>query len=192
MATYNYANNQNAAVQNTRTQGSQVRSQPQNNSSMPNTMDNHAESRGMQNDTMQQPQNLMQSQMTNQMKERVAGQQESQMMNPKMQDHSMMQMQSRPTTRGTNAMPRGTSIMPPMSADTPTTVQSPYYTAGFLREFIGHEVRVEFLMGTSGALIDRTGTLMEVGASYIVIQPTQTDDLLMCDLFSIKFVTIYM
>jgi hypothetical protein len=52
-------------------------------------------------------------------------------------------------------------------------------------------MRVEFLIGTSGALVDRIGVLMEVGASYIVIQPFQTDDLLMCDLYSIRFVTIY-
>jgi|AGTN01.2.fsa_nt_gi hypothetical protein len=85
----------------------------------------------------------------------------------------------------------GMPLMPPVSADTPSTVQSPYYTAGFLRNFIGCNMRVEFLIGTSGALVDRIGVLMEVGASYIVLQPFQTDDLLMCDLYSIKFVTIY-
>lgn len=81
--------------------------------------------------------------------------------------------------------------LPPPGSETPTTVQSPYYTAGFLRNFIGCNMRVEFLIGTSGALVDRVGVLMEVGASYIVLQPYLTDDLLMCDLFSIKFVTIY-
>jgi hypothetical protein len=74
---------------------------------------------------------------------------------------------------------------------TPTTVESPYYTAGFLRNFIGKTMRVEFLIGTSGALVDRTGVLVEVGASYIVIQPAFSDDLLMCDLYAIKFATIY-
>ncbi len=89
------------------------------------------------------------------------------------------------------SMGPGTALMPPVSSDTPSTVQSPYYTAGFLRNFIGCNMRVEFLIGTSGALVDRIGVLMEVGASYIVLQPFQTDDLLMCDLYSIKFVTIY-
>jgi hypothetical protein len=86
-----------------------------------------------------------------------------------------------------------TSAMPILSpsADTPTTVQSPYYSAGFLRNFIGRNMRVEFLIGTTGPLVDRIGTLVEVGASYIVLQPYLTDDLLMCDLFSIKFVYIY-
>ena len=86
-----------------------------------------------------------------------------------------------------------TSAMPILSpsADTPTTVQSPYYSAGFLRNFLGRSMRVEFLIGTTGPLVDRIGTLVEVGASYIVLQPYLTDDLLMCDLFSIKFVYIY-
>jgi hypothetical protein len=79
----------------------------------------------------------------------------------------------------------------PLAMQTPTTVESPYYTAGFLRNFIGKTMRVEFLIGTSGALVDRTGVLMEVGASYIVLQPSFSDDLLMCDLYAIKFVTIY-
>ena len=95
---------------------------------------------------------------------------------------------------GTVGMPMpaaGMPLPPPAATETPSTVQSPYYTAGFLRNFIGCNMRVEFLIGTSGALVDRIGVLMEVGASYIVLQPFQTDDLLMCDLYSIKFVTIY-
>ncbi len=78
----------------------------------------------------------------------------------------------------------------PTGPETPVTVASPYYTAGFLRNFVGKNVRVEFLLGTTGTLSDRIGTLLEVGASYIVLQPLLTDDLLMCDLYSIRFVTI--
>jgi hypothetical protein len=81
-------------------------------------------------------------------------------------------------------------MQPGLGMETPVTVQSPYYTAGFLRNFIGRNVRVEFLLGTGGTTTDRVGTLLEVGASYIVIQPLLTDDLLMCDLYSIRFVTI--
>jgi hypothetical protein len=98
-----------------------------------------------------------------------------------------------PISAGMPAQSATTSgtLLPPPGAETPSTVQSPYYTAGFLRNFIGCNMRVEFLIGTSGALVDRIGVLMEVGASYIVLQPFQSDDLLMCDLYSIKFVTIY-
>ena len=98
-------------------------------------------------------------------------------------------MQTR-TTADSN-VPSLTAAQIPMTSATPTTVQNPYYTAGFLRNYLGRNMRVEFLIGTSGALVDRVGVLMEVGASYIVLQPYLTDDLLMCDLYSIKFVTIY-
>ena len=79
----------------------------------------------------------------------------------------------------------------PMMSGVPTTVQNPYYTAGFLNQYIGHNMRVEYLLGTNGPLVDRIGRLVEVGASYIVLQPYLSDDLLMTDLDSIRFVTIY-
>lgn len=88
-------------------------------------------------------------------------------------------------------MPMPAAPVAPLSSDAPTTVQSPYFTAGFLRNFLGRSMRVEFLIGTSGALVDRLGILVEVGASYIVLRPLLSDDLVMCDLYSIKFVTIY-
>lgn len=71
----------------------------------------------------------------------------------------------------------------------PTTVESTLFTPGFLRTQIGRRVRVEFLIGTNN-LTDRTGTLVAVGASYILIRPLESDDLMMCDIYSIKFVTI--
>jgi len=89
------------------------------------------------------------------------------------------------TTAVTTAMP----MFP--GPDAPSTIQSPYYTAGFLKQFIGRNMRVEFLIGTNGPLVDRIGTLQDVGASYIVLEPYLSDDLLMADLYSIKFVTIY-
>ena len=106
---------------------------------------------------------------------------------PETNNNAAAPMQQNLRTRPpTTAMP----ILPPAS-DTPTTVQSPYYTAGFLKNFIGRNVRVEFLIGTTGPLVDRVGELVEVGASYIVLRPYMTDDLLMADLYSIKFVNIY-
>jgi hypothetical protein len=86
---------------------------------------------------------------------------------------------------------QGTAGMSPASSVVPQTLQSPYYLAGYLKNFIGKEVRIEFLIGTGGPLVDRTGTLLEVGVSYLVIKPVNTDDTLVSDLFSIKFVTIY-
>lgn len=73
----------------------------------------------------------------------------------------------------------------------PQTVTDVYFTPGFLKTQIGKRIRVEFLIGSNAPMVDRTGTLQYVGASYIIIQLTGTDDLMMCDLYSIKFVTIF-
>lgn len=71
----------------------------------------------------------------------------------------------------------------------PETLTNSIYTPGFLRNYIGKLLKVEFLIGTSG-LQDRIGILLEVGASYIVLRSVQDNNLLYCDIFSIKFVTI--
>jgi hypothetical protein len=72
----------------------------------------------------------------------------------------------------------------------PITTQSLQYINGFLRTQIGKKVTVDFLIGT-GTLVDKTGTLLGVGANYIVINEIETDDLLICDFYSIKFVKVY-
>lgn len=72
----------------------------------------------------------------------------------------------------------------------PETVLSTAYTQGYLKTQIGRHVKVEFLIG-SNMFVDREGTLMEVGTSYIIIRETETDDLLLCDMYSIKFVRFY-
>lgn len=69
--------------------------------------------------------------------------------------------------------------------------QDTRYLQGYLRTLIGRSVRVEFLIGTQ-QLRDRQGTLLEVGISYIVLREAETDDNVMCDLFSIKFVTVFL
>ncbi len=64
------------------------------------------------------------------------------------------------------------------------------YTQGYLSTQIGKRVKVEFLIGTN-MLVDREGTLVDVGISYIIIREVDTDDLLLCDIYSIKFVRFY-
>jgi len=85
--------------------------------------------------------------------------------------------------------PAGMTPVAPPGEQAPQTVQSRLYTPGFLRTQIGRRMRVEFLIGT-GAMIDRTGTLIGVGASYILLQMVDSDDIMLCDIYSIKFVTI--
>ena len=71
-----------------------------------------------------------------------------------------------------------------------TPVFNTDFTQGYLATQIGSKVRVEFLIGTN-SILDRRGTLMHVGISFIIIQEEDTDDMLLCDIYSIKFVTFY-
>ena len=95
------------------------------------------------------------------------------------------------------ALPSGVTSGPPYGGlgditsgePAPVTLQSPAFIPGYLRTQLGRRMRVEFLIGTSSVL-DRTGTLVGVGASYILLQLVDSDDIMLCDLFAIKFVTI--
>ncbi|MGI6176600.1 MAG: hypothetical protein ACOYJC_10695 [Christensenellales bacterium] len=70
----------------------------------------------------------------------------------------------------------------------PETLANPIYTPGLLRQMIGKWMRVEFLIGNN--LTDRVGMLIRVGASYIVLQSLEASSSIVCDIYSIKFVTI--
>ncbi len=85
-------------------------------------------------------------------------------------------------------MPSAMQPMTPAMPGMPT--ESTLYINGFLRTMIGRKVTVEFLIGTN-TFTDRTGVLLAVGANYIVINEVETDDILICDFFSIKFVKVY-
>lgn len=95
-------------------------------------------------------------------------------------------------------LPTGIPLGPATAGTTPApisdqpaqTLQSTQYMPGYLRTQIGRRVRVEFLIGTT-TITDRIGILIGVGASYILIRPEDTDDIMLCDLYAIKFVTFY-
>ncbi|NLV35384.1 MAG: hypothetical protein GXY17_01750 [Clostridiaceae bacterium] len=92
---------------------------------------------------------------------------------------------------GSAAVPTGPmqGVVANHTPQVPVTVENPLFTPGFLRTQIGRRLRVEFLIGTN-LLTDRTGTLLGVGASYILLRPIDSDDIMMCDIYSIKFATI--
>lgn len=89
---------------------------------------------------------------------------------------------------------------PPSPVPTPSTntagnttipVQNnPNYLQGYLKSQLGKNIRVDFLVGT-GILTDRAGKLVSVGIDYIILNPSGSNDLEVCDLYSIKFVEIF-
>ena len=76
-----------------------------------------------------------------------------------------------------------------INSETPEMLTNNIYTPAFLRENIGKLMRVEFLIGTNN-LVDRTGILIDVGASYILLRALESDVITYADLYSIKFITI--
>ncbi|NEZ77164.1 alginate lyase [Clostridium botulinum] len=91
---------------------------------------------------------------------------------------------------------------PPQTTPTPSPTPAPttqfvpsvqddiLYNQGYLKTQIGKRVKIEFLIGTN-MLIDREGTLVGVGISYVLINEVDTNDLIMADMYSIKFVRIF-
>ena len=75
------------------------------------------------------------------------------------------------------------------NANSPEILTNNIYTPAFLREQIGKLMRVEFLIGTNN-LTDRVGILEDVGASYILLRSIESDNLVYCDIYAIKFITI--
>ncbi|WP_205703206.1 MULTISPECIES: hypothetical protein [Acutalibacteraceae] len=96
---------------------------------------------------------------------------------------------SAPAAQGT---PATAQLMPitDTSQPAPMTADSLEFLNGFLRTQIGRRVRVEFLIGTN-TFTDKSGLLIGVGANYILLREASTDDILTCDFFNIKFVTIF-
>ena len=76
-----------------------------------------------------------------------------------------------------------------INQNSPEILTNNIYTPAFLRENIGKLMRVEFLIGTNN-LVDRTGILLDVGASYILLRALESDVITYCDIYSIKFITI--
>ena len=76
-----------------------------------------------------------------------------------------------------------------INQNSPEILTNSIYTPAFLREQIGKLMRVEFLIGTNN-LGDRIGILEDVGASYILLRSLESDSLVYCDIYSIKFITI--
>ena len=69
-----------------------------------------------------------------------------------------------------------------INQNSPEILTNNIYTPAFLRENIGKLMRVEFLIGTNN-LVDRTGILVDVGASYILLRALESDVITYADIY---------
>jgi hypothetical protein len=109
-----------------------------------------------------------------------------------LQQASLMPPTFQQQTSSTSPQLQSSNLTPitPTTQPQPVTTESLQYFNGYLRTQIGRKVTVDFLIGTN-TLVDKTGTLLGVGANYILINELETDDLLICDFYTIKFVKVY-
>ncbi len=71
----------------------------------------------------------------------------------------------------------------------PESLRNQLFIPGFLRTQIGRTVHAEFLIGVD-IIEERMGTLTDVGANYIILQEVETRNQVLCDIHSIKFITV--
>ncbi len=77
--------------------------------------------------------------------------------------------------------------MPITGEPGPPSVMDPGYIPAYLRSQIGKRVRAEFVF--TNLYLDKTGILREVGFNYFVLQDLATNAMIMCDLYSARFIT---
>lgn len=94
----------------------------------------------------------------------------------------------RPTT-GMNEL-SGLTAINVFNQPTALNEEGLQYLNGFLLTQIGKRVTVELLIG-SNTMQSRTGTLIGVGANYILLNEFPSNNVVSCDFYSIKFVTFY-
>ena len=79
-------------------------------------------------------------------------------------------------------------IYPPMQQGPPPVTEY-QYIPGYLASNIGRNIKAEFIIGTSN-YVEKVGRLVEVGVNYFVIADVNSRTNIMCDLYSVRFVTV--
>ncbi len=97
-------------------------------------------------------------------------------------------LQSVQGTEGTSTRSDAYAPTPFYNVPGPPSVMDPGYIPGYLRSQIGKLVLAEFVLG-SNFYTDKAGKLMDVGYNYFVLEDSITGAMVMCDLYSVKFVT---
>lgn len=94
-----------------------------------------------------------------------------------------------PIQQNTPMTPMQSTTLPPITQQGPPPSTERGYIPYFLASNIGKNVRAEFIIGTT-QYADKTGMLTEVGINYFVLRDVNSRTDVMCDLYSVKFVTI--
>ncbi len=91
-------------------------------------------------------------------------------------------MDSMPNTNNQIAVRRDDSELP-------ETLVNKIYLPAFIRSMINKIVKVSFLIGAN-TLVYKVGRLTDVGSNYIVLKSLFSDNMLVGDMYSIKFINV--
>jgi hypothetical protein len=91
------------------------------------------------------------------------------------------------SAQGNTSAPQAISIYS-AEENMPETMTNTAYIPAYLRHQIGRWMRIEFLVGN--ILEEKVGQLLDVGASYLILKMLEPATTMLCDLYSIKFITI--
>lgn len=80
-------------------------------------------------------------------------------------------------------------VTPPASQQGPPPAAERGFIPYYLTKNIGRSVRAEFILGNT-QYVDKTGILIEVGVNYFVLEDISSRHHVMCDLYSVRFVTV--
>ncbi len=91
-----------------------------------------------------------------------------------------------------NTSPNPAPQESPEAVENPQSVQQAYDGSflAALQNNLGYFVVIEFLIGTN-ELTEKEGVLYAVGNNFVTLYEQETDRYIVCDLFSIKFVTFF-
>ncbi len=79
----------------------------------------------------------------------------------------------------------------PGNGTNPPMDQLPGYVGSWqqvLKNNVGQYCIIDFLIGTSG-LVQKEGVLFDVGMSFVTLYEPRSENYIVCDFYSIKFVT---
>lgn len=105
-------------------------------------------------------------------------------------------MASRNTTNAsllnTNTASPVADVAPAQTLNVSTSPRAadPAYLQGYLQQHIGKYVQIYFMIGTQQNA-QRDGILNELGSNFLVIREVGSNRLIVCDLYSVKFVNVY-
>ena len=80
-------------------------------------------------------------------------------------------------------------IIPPITQQGPPPVTEADYIPGYLASMIGRNIKAEFVVGTN-QYVEKVGMLLNVGVNFFVLLDVNSRTTVMCDLYSVKFVTV--